>query len=88
MIHAICHHGQTLINGILLEITETGCDLKSFSTSSGPDFALKTQVILNLFNEKTGQSMNTQARLIGYIRRDSVWIYRVRWRSCPEICKL
>lgn len=83
-IPVVCHDFRSVITGVIHEITETGCELISSLQTTGPVFPQKTQVLLNVLDEKTGRSVNVQARLTAARRQDGQWAYRIRWKGCPE----
>ncbi len=84
-IQVVCHDFQTLIAGSLAQITETGCELLSTDLGGNPKFTPQSRLILNLLNEKTGQAMNVQAKLLGVARVEGAWSYKLRWEHCPEL---
>ena len=50
-----------------------------------PVFPQKTNIVLNLLDEKTGQSINIDARLTGILKDpNGDWHYRIRWKRLPE----
>ncbi len=83
-IPAICHDYKSIVSGRIREISENGCELVSSVQTPGPVFPQKTQVLLNLLDEKTGRSVNIQARLTRAQRCEGTWIYRIRWKALPE----
>jgi hypothetical protein len=84
-IQAVCHDDKVLVNGTLSEVTDTGCELVSYSNDAAPPFPRKAIVMLNILNEVTGESMSIQARLVQALRREGAWFYRLRWKEKPEL---
>jgi hypothetical protein len=80
----ICHDFRSIVSGRIREITDTGCELVSGVDTSGPIFPQKAQVLLNLLDEKSGKSVNVQARLTAAQRIEGQWVYRIRWSVKPE----
>lgn len=79
----VCHDFRSIVTGYLRSIDGTGCELVSGLATAGPVFAQKAEIFLNLFDEKSGQSVNVRARLTAAIRRDGQWLYRIRWQQKP-----
>lgn len=86
-IPVVCHDRRNLINGMIRNITETGCELVSSVNSPNPAFPHKTAVLLNVLDEMTGRSVNVQARLTNVMRQDGAWTYKIRWNEFPQILK-
>lgn len=84
---AICHNHEQIVNGFIQDITELGCELISAVQSPAPLFPKRTNVHLNLLNEKTGESINLKAKLTAVWRKDGTWAYRIRWNTLPEFFK-
>jgi hypothetical protein len=80
----VCHDFRSIVTGNIREISDTGCELVSSIQSTGPVFAQKANVLLNLLDEKTGRSVNVSARLTAVKRHEGKWTYRIRWSSLPD----
>jgi hypothetical protein len=83
-IPVVCHDFRSVLTGMLREISDTGCELVSGMETEGPVFPQKTQVFLNLVDERSGRSVNIRARLTAVVRRGGQWVYRIRWSRVPE----
>src|SRR5690606_36950974 len=81
---AVVHNFKQVVNGTIRAISESGCELLSAVQSSGPMFPQKTQVYINLFDRKSGQSVNVEGRLTQAKRVDGQWVYRIRWKAIPD----
>ena len=82
---AVCHNHRNLIQVRMESVTDDGCELWTRHDEASPLFVQKSNVILNLFDEKTGASSNVEGRVSGVSRRNGEWVYRVRWNHCPEM---
>jgi hypothetical protein len=84
-ISVICHDHQSVVTGTLANVTEGGCEFIATSKSTAPEFQEKLPILLHLLDLPTGKSMNVSGR-VGHIeRRDGTWVYRIRWKHCPQI---
>ena len=82
-IEAICHDFTTIVSGLLQNVSELGCDLVSHDGSDGPRLGLKAKLVLNVVDKTGKQAMNVNASLSDVVRRDSAWVYRIRWSHAP-----
>lgn len=80
---AICHGSNTLLGGVLENLTELGCDLVSTDTSESPALMLNSMVLLNVTDTAGDQGKNLKASLAKVSRREGKWIYGFRWAQRP-----
>lgn len=84
-VEALCYGGDILLNGRLDLITETGCVLVSGHHGGDPKLAVGVRVSLNLFDKKSKGSLETSVRVVNIERKDSNWVYRLRWGGIPQL---
>ncbi len=82
-IEAICHDFNAIVSGLLENVSDLGCDLVSHDGSDGPRLGLKARLVLNVVDKTGKQAMNVNASLSDVVRRDSNWVYRIRWSHPP-----
>ncbi|MBY0470931.1 hypothetical protein K2X30_07145 [bacterium] len=79
-LQAVCHDFRNVVNGMIEEFNELGCEVTSLVESSDPIFSQRSNIVINLLNEKTGKSVTLPARLTRAFRKDGSWCYRIRWQ--------
>jgi hypothetical protein len=84
-IRVTCHDHRNLITGKILRADERGCDLATTDMGPSPAFGYKANLIVNLLDEGTRQSMNVSARFARAARVEGRWVIRLSWSGCPEI---
>jgi hypothetical protein len=83
-LHVVCHDQRSVVTGTIQDITDTGCVLLGDRNGQGPVFPQKTEVVLNILDESSGQSINVRGRLTGFLRDHAgIWTYRIRWKQVP-----
>ena len=80
-----CYNANALVGGELVKVGPEGCEFLCHSMQAVPPFARKCSVRLDLFEPQSGFSQSLEARIVDYGRRRGVWVYRIRWRSFPEL---
>ena len=83
---ALCHNFRYAVSGEVNSMTETSCELK-IDLESGKTFPKNTNLLLNIYDPKTGKTVNVKARLIDSVREGNGWLYHMRWDSRPEFEK-
>lgn len=82
---AVCHDFHRVVSGKIAQATEAGCELITQDSKPSPSLATQSNVFLNLFDQKTGKSINVKAQLFGISRSQGGWTYRIRWNQCPSL---
>ena len=81
---ALCHGANTLLGGVLENLTDSGCDLISSDTSEAPALVINSVVMLNVTDSSGGRGKNLKASLAKVSRREGKWIYGFRWAQRPS----
>jgi hypothetical protein len=84
-VEALCYGREILINGKLELITQTGCVLVSANNSGDPKLTVGVRVKLNLFDKKSKHNLETSVKVANIERKNSHWVYRLRWDGVPEL---
>ena len=86
-IRALCFDARGLVAGELTDVKETGSELVSNQSFERPVFPKKTRVQLNLVVDDCESEQTVEARLSDYFRRGGTWVYRLKWKTIPELLR-
>lgn len=81
----ICHDFKTLVRCDICNVSHEGCELRGPVDKTEAAFARRSNVLLSIYDAKTGKTMTCKARLVGFSRKEGRWSYRIRWTECPAI---
>ncbi len=82
---AACHDFQGMVAGTLEQVHELGCELRAQGDIEEPTFGTSGPVILNLFDPKSGRSINVRAQILGVARDQRGFHYRLGWDKKPAL---
>lgn len=86
-ISAVAHDGRALIQGQLSDITVLGCQFETPLVGSSPDFPRTVCLTLELLDESRGVAQSVPVVVRAIWGKENTWIYRLSWRSVPELLK-
>lgn len=82
---AILFDSLSYIEGRLQAYSADGADFLTAHHPESPELPKRSNITINLLDERSGKSMNVHARLMAINREHGQWIYRVRWLGIPAI---
>jgi hypothetical protein len=84
-IQAVCLNHDHAITCQLAKVNDEGCDLIADGHGAAPQFVANARATLNLFDEKSGKSVNVPVQIAKISRQGGSWKYRIHWEICPEL---
>lgn len=79
LLHGTLHDQRTLVTGSLERMSDAGAELVSHGNEPDPLLPLKARIVLSIVNESSQKAVTIPAKLIGIVRREGAWVYRIRW---------
>lgn len=84
-ISAICHDQQSVLSGVLSNVSDAGCEFLCDSHSASPELQTKISIFLHLFETSSRRSIKVTGRVGRIDRRNGQWVYRIHWKKIPQL---